>query len=233
MTQFSLQLWRSYLALECRVTGSSPNTYVCSCASVRSAAYLTNTCSPEAPHPRSRAERAMRSPWPVRSCCSRTTTSATGRSQGTNPTGEACVSGHPCPTLILIAQPCEADLHEYARDNRCRPLMLACVPLRHLRQRQSGAHRQRKRATRRRPVRKNRRRPTLPGPCEPSTIGAEGLNCSVRNGKRCFPLAIATGKGRETALEAVLGPSKLHSATASITRPCIGRDKKSVKPSTN
>ena len=39
---------------------------------------------------------------------------------------------------------------------------------------------------------KNRRRPTLPGPCGPSTIGAEGLNCSVRNGKRCFPLAIAT-----------------------------------------
>jgi hypothetical protein len=37
-----------------------------------------------------------------------------------------------------------------------------------------------------------RRRPTLPGPCEPSTIGAERLNCSVRNGKRCFPLAIAT-----------------------------------------
>src|SRR5271166_5373095 len=47
------------------------------------------------------------------------------------------------------------------------------------------------------PVR-NRRRPTLPGPCEPSTIGAEGLNCSVRNGKRCFPLAKATGKRRET-----------------------------------
>jgi hypothetical protein len=45
---------------------------------------------------------------------------------------------------------------------------------------------------------KNRRRPTLPGPCEPSTIGAEGLNCSVRNGKRCFPLAKATGKRRET-----------------------------------
>src|SRR5215211_4264897 len=42
-------------------------------------------------------------------------------------------------------------------------------------------------------VKKNRRRPTLPGPCEPSTIGAVGLNCSVRNGKRCFPHAIATG----------------------------------------
>jgi hypothetical protein len=44
----------------------------------------------------------------------------------------------------------------------------------------------------------NRRRPTLPGPCGPSTIGAEGLNCSVRNGKRCFPLAIATGNWKET-----------------------------------
>src|SRR5262249_36055031 len=44
---------------------------------------------------------------------------------------------------------------------------------------------------------KNRRRPTLPGPLEPSTIGAEGLNFSVRNGKRCFPLAKATGKGRD------------------------------------
>src|SRR3954453_19591608 len=41
----------------------------------------------------------------------------------------------------------------------------------------------------------NRRRPTLPGPCGPSTIGAEGLNCSVRNGKRCGPLAIATESG--------------------------------------
>src|SRR4029078_7469083 len=40
---------------------------------------------------------------------------------------------------------------------------------------------------------KDRRRPTLPGPCEPSTIGAVGLNFSVRNGKRCFPHAIATG----------------------------------------
>ena len=46
----------------------------------------------------------------------------------------------------------------------------------------------------------NRRRPTLPGPCGPSTIGAEGLNCSVRNGKRCFPLAKATGKGERPAL---------------------------------
>jgi hypothetical protein len=46
-------------------------------------------------------------------------------------------------------------------------------------------------------IKVNRRRPTLPGPCGPSTIGAERLNFSVRNGKRCFPLAIATGNSRE------------------------------------
>src|SRR3954471_13984917 len=42
-----------------------------------------------------------------------------------------------------------------------------------------------------------RRRPTLPGPFGPSTIGAERLNFSVRNGKRCFPLAIATERLRD------------------------------------
>ena len=36
----------------------------------------------------------------------------------------------------------------------------------------------------------NRRRPTLPGGCPPSTIGASGLNFSVRNGKRCTPAAM-------------------------------------------
>ena len=35
-----------------------------------------------------------------------------------------------------------------------------------------------------------RRRPTLPGACAPSTIGAGGLNFSVRNGKRCTPDAM-------------------------------------------
>src|SRR5437773_12101558 len=39
-------------------------------------------------------------------------------------------------------------------------------------------------------VQRSRRRPTLPGGCPPSTIGAGGLNCSVRNGKRCTPAAI-------------------------------------------
>jgi hypothetical protein len=46
---------------------------------------------------------------------------------------------------------------------------------------------------------KNRRRPTLPGGCPPSTIGAERLNCSVRNGKRCLPLAMRHRKYCETA----------------------------------
>ena len=38
----------------------------------------------------------------------------------------------------------------------------------------------------------NRRRPTLPGDRSPSTIGAGGLNCRVRNGNGCCPTAMAT-----------------------------------------
>ena len=40
----------------------------------------------------------------------------------------------------------------------------------------------------------SRRRPTLPHSYLCSTIGAEGLNCRVRNGNGCFPLAKTTGK---------------------------------------
>ena len=39
---------------------------------------------------------------------------------------------------------------------------------------------------------RNRRRPTLPGALAPSTIGAGGLNCRVRDGNGCYPTAIAT-----------------------------------------
>src|SRR5690606_36116639 len=35
-------------------------------------------------------------------------------------------------------------------------------------------------------------RPTLPGPCGPSTIGAERLNGRVRDGYAWFPFAIVT-----------------------------------------
>ena len=48
----------------------------------------------------------------------------------------------------------------------------------------------RMRCANRTPVFKKRRLPTLPRVC--STIGAGGLNCSVRNGKRWNPATIAT-----------------------------------------
>ena len=41
---------------------------------------------------------------------------------------------------------------------------------------------------------KIRQRLTLPGPCGPSTISAERLNCRVRDGNGWDPLAIVTGK---------------------------------------
>jgi hypothetical protein len=40
---------------------------------------------------------------------------------------------------------------------------------------------------------KIRRRPTLPGGLPPSTIGAGGLNCRVRDGNGCDSAAMATG----------------------------------------
>ena len=40
---------------------------------------------------------------------------------------------------------------------------------------------------------KSRRRPTLPGGYPPSTIGADRLNCRVRNGNGCISVAMATG----------------------------------------
>ena len=58
--------------------------------------------------------------------------------------------------------------------------------------------------------RNNGRRPTLPGDCSPSTIGADGLNFSVRNGKRCFPVAMTAQLVRR-ARDDARAPSKLHS----------------------
>ena len=57
-TQLSLQSARPKSALECRFTGSSPNTYVCSCASVRSATYLYEHMFPlRTPSPLTRRAR--------------------------------------------------------------------------------------------------------------------------------------------------------------------------------
>jgi hypothetical protein len=72
----------------------------------------------------------------------------------------------------------------------------------------------------------NRRRPTLPGPCEPSTIGAERLNFSVRNGKRCFPLAKATGNLREI-------PAAPQNRTAHHMGNSRRSKNKTVKPSSH
>ena len=71
----------------------------------------------------------------------------------------------------------------------------------------------------------NRRRPTLPGPRGPSTIGAEGLNCSVRNGKRCFPLALTTENGGDRRARRAFKTAQL---TDRLRRMGIN---KSVKPS--
>ena len=46
---------------------------------------------------------------------------------------------------------------------------------------------------------KDRRRPTLPHGLPCSTISAERLNCRVRNGNGCFPLAKAAGMSDSAA----------------------------------
>ena len=79
--------------------------------------------------------------------------------------------------------------------------------------------------------RRNRRRPTLPGPCEPSTIGAVGLNCSVRNGKRCFPHAIATGNCSRPTPAAAGGARCARSLKT--TQLANETEYQSVKPSTH
>jgi hypothetical protein len=48
---------------------------------------------------------------------------------------------------------------------------------------------------------KSRRRPTLPGGYPPSTIGADGLNCRVRNGNGCLSAAMATGNRALSGLQ--------------------------------
>src|SRR5205085_12632757 len=68
-----------------------------------------------------------------------------------------------------------------------------------------------------------RRRPTLPCPCEPSTIGAERLNFSVRNGKRCFPLAIATDSLRDEPLPG------LQNCTAEPKSPPEGHEERGLR----
>src|SRR6185312_6404726 len=73
-----------------------------------------------------------------------------------------------------------------------------------------------------RAVKINRRRPTLPGPCGPSTIGAEGLNGSSE-WEEVFPprhshrKLVETGLSRKRLSLALPGPSKPHSANEWIS----------------
>jgi hypothetical protein len=73
-----------------------PNATIRTCvriASVRRPAYSTNTCSVHRPTPKCRGVWLGRCGWCARSCCSRTTVSATGRSQGSTPSGLESLSG--------------------------------------------------------------------------------------------------------------------------------------------
>jgi hypothetical protein len=65
---------------------------------------------------------------------------------------------------------------------------------------------------------KVRRRPTLPGGHPPSTIGAGGLHCRVRNGNGCFPAAVATGtsSGSQTPLRT---PERARAKSKKIPSP--------------
>jgi hypothetical protein len=69
-------------------------------------------------------------------------------------------------------------------------------------------------------VHEDRRRPTLPGACAPSTIGANGLDFSVRNGKRYFPVALTAEVSRAGAATAASHPqNSIATSTCSKSRP--------------
>src|SRR5215208_7281189 len=73
-----------------------------------------------------------------------------------------------------------------------------------------------RRARSRGPDEGNGRRPTLPGDCSPSTIGASGLNFSVRNGKRCFPAAMTAQVVRLVGLRS----KRAHPQNSIATEAC-------------
>jgi hypothetical protein len=72
---------------------------------------------------------------------------------------------------------------------------------------------------RRRSSKKARRRPTLPGSLPPSTIGAGGLHCRVRNGNGCFPAAVATGTSCGFSSGALRTPERARARTRKNPSP--------------
>ena len=70
----------------------------------------------------------------------------------------------------------------------------------------------------------SRRRSTLPPALAGSTIDAEGLNCRVRNGNGCFPLAIATGNlARSVKKNCGSYASLSQGAVSPLSATCVGR----------
>ena len=65
----------------------------------------------------------------------------------------------------------------------------------------------------------NRRHPTLPGACAPSTIGASGLDFSVRNGKRYFPVAMTAEVSRGAPAGCAHPQNSIATLTCSKSRP--------------
>src|SRR5207245_2383476 len=67
---------------------------------------------------------------------------------------------------------------------------------------------------------------TLPDRCQSSTIGADGLNCCVRDGNRCFPAAMVTEVSFCWSRRSALGKcaehaiSQLHAAASRGAEKC-------------
>ncbi len=72
-----------------------PRTHV-RVGSVRPRPYRANTCSRQREHQPLRSARSMRLASPARSCCSRTTTTSTGRSTRTSGTNQSIRIGRGC-----------------------------------------------------------------------------------------------------------------------------------------
>ena len=169
--------------------------------SVREPAYLTNRCSLHREPQPSRGARFMRSVSPARSSCSRTTTPSTGRSTGTSPTVRP----------IRIERRCAGVSFRGVQDSRRRQRTSAF----HRSRRRPCSERQRRRAARRRPVYEKTGGVLLSQALASQVPSAlRGLTALFGMGRGVSPSPRPPEKDERPRLP---GPSKLHSATTSIT----------------
>ena len=156
-------------------------------------ARVGTTCRPKPstsqprPTPRSSSPPTLADPAP-------TWTITCRRSTGTlQPLGLHTRTSRICP-CAATGLPSLANRPPTAAAHRHRPATTSPRPFR-LPPESPSSVRTRRSPRQRRGLRpeKIRRRPTLPGGHPPSTIGAGGLNCRVRNGNGCIPAAMATG----------------------------------------